>query len=289
MGELNEKTESVSWFASKILREQLFGKHPLAHLVIGEHDSIASLSIADVRRFYDRHIRNGAPSVFVIGRANTSQVLRCMEKTFGVKQIMPDARKRTHPPPSTSRHACINNTAYAQSYITLGARTFPFCEEKFVTTLNVLGAMLYRGASSPLFMALREPKHGEGLVYDFGVYYNGHSDAGSLEFGAMTNYENTERVVNAFFETLGHVSTDAERLTIAKTMLTNEERLNLWSPPEILDDAAESVVEGGHDPVPLRTYIKRVNRISLDEIRGLVREYMPRENFSSVVVKGSAE
>ena len=288
LAELNESTESASWFASKVLREQLFEKHPLAHLVIGERDSIASLTVTDVRRFYDRHIRNGAYAVFAIGRAHTFHVLRCIEKAFGAKQTMPDTRKRAHPPFSTSHHARINNTAYAQSCIALGARIFPVCQQKLMVALNVFGAMLYRGMSSPLSMALREPKRGEGLVYDFDVYYNGHSDAGLLEFMAMTDYENIDRVVDAFFETLERVVRDAKRFAIAKTMLTNEERLNLWSPPEILDAAAESVIEGGHDPVPLRTYIERVRRMSLDEIGALAREYMPRQTFSSVVVKGSA-
>ncbi|MDO8558341.1 MAG: pitrilysin family protein [bacterium] len=285
--EWKEYFSDADAYAVKLLHGHLFKNHPLAHSIIGEKKTIRALTVADIRNFYDRFIRTGPFTLFAIGGANTSQVMRTLEKVFGKRRVAPTLRKPSALSAVAPARIKVNDMPYPQTFVLLGTRMFPARDRKRSVAMDVLTIMLQDGISSPLFMALREPKRGAGLAYSFNFSCCGHTEASLAAFGVMTSYKDVNRVTRVFHETLAKVVTDASRFKEVKTAIVKSGQLEEWEAGEILDAASYAVVECGEDPRPTSAYFDDVSRVTMEDVAFLANEYLMPEHFTTVVVRGS--
>ena len=169
----------------------------------------------------------------------------------------------------------------------MGVRAFPPSDLKRTDTFSVFAAMLTRGMSSPLFLALREPKGREGLLYDFEFSYIGYAGAGIACFEAMANEKKIPMIRNTFLNTMLRTAVDHVRFEEAKTMIAKGRKNEQWDVMSVFDEANYNVIECGVRPRTRRRELQDIENVTLEDVKSLVRDYLMPEHFSTVTIVGT--
>ena len=82
LDELAMDDDSPEDVAHRMFAERVFAAHPLGRETAGERESVARISAADVRRFFDEHYRTGNTVVAIAGAVDPDDVVGWVEKAF---------------------------------------------------------------------------------------------------------------------------------------------------------------------------------------------------------------
>ena len=137
----------------------LFPHHPLGRDTLGTPESVADLTAADIRRFFDEHYRPANVVVSAAGDCRHEMVAEVLERRFGGRPggKAPERTAPTEPPAPL----VVLRRPTEQAHLVLGARSVSrFDEERWA--LAVLNQVLGGGLSSRLFQKVREER---GLAY----------------------------------------------------------------------------------------------------------------------------
>ncbi|MDP3947516.1 MAG: pitrilysin family protein [bacterium] len=276
----------VTTMVAKTCYAELFRGHPLARMPLGELTALKTMELKDVRSFYERHIRQNSFALAVLGGAEECPVFDALEKRFGAfrpERIL--RRVPAAPPEARAARLIVVDEPYSASAFFMAAPTFPFGDGRRLVAARVLECMAGSGLSAPLVLALRER---ENLVYSFHFQYDGWSDAGAFEFGALTKFAYTDRLIDAFFRALHRLKGDRARLLAAKKLILKRDRMADVK----IGTAFEEFIEYasvGLEPVSRETRHAYINAVTMDEIDELITRELARERFTQVVVKGQAD
>ncbi|MDP3963004.1 MAG: pitrilysin family protein [bacterium] len=289
IGEIVEEEADAQYFALETLHRYLFRDTPFAHRPLGARGTVSSMRARDATAFFETHIRCGAFSLFAIGGGNDKRILAKLDRVFGSRHI-----EKT-PPASPvlfssaePEHFLESEQKFATSCTCMGVRVFPPSDQKRMAALNILSDMLARDLSSPLYLALREPKRGRGLLYELEFSYVGNSQAGIVSFEAVAEKKNIPAVRNKFLETLLFTAADADRFKVTKTAIVRGFDLAELLLMDIFNHANFDVFEGGIMPQTRRQDLQNINAVTHEDVKDLVRTYLMPEHFSSVNIEGTA-
>jgi len=266
----------------------LYGTHPYG---------IASPSAADVEKitreklaaFHQKMFTPNNATLIVVGDVNRESLLKEIKDAFGGwKQGTIEAMKFDAPPVRTATTlTVVDRPGSLQSNIVLSNLAIDRADPDYfpVTVMNqILGA----GASSRLFMNLREAKG-----YTYGAYssFDTRRQAGNFQATAEVRTPVTGDSLKEFFYELNRVRNEKasdKELKDAKSYLTGvfplraetqEGLTNLLVSQQLYDLPADY----------LQTYRDKINAVTLDDVERVAKKYITADKIAIVIVGDAGE
>jgi len=227
--EINTVDDTPDDLVFELHGEQLWGKHPYGYRILGNRESVSSLSVADLKALHDRAYHPGNVIVAASGNVDHDDLVRILENTGWAQVASRDTRPASPPPPvpcpSTVRHV---EREGAQTHIVFGSPTVAHGDSRR-HALGLLGMMLGGGMSSRLFQRIREDL---GLAYSVYSFQSFHRDSGNHGIYVGTAPDTAAEAAGAIREELARVSKEGlseEELAAGKSQLKGQITLSLES------------------------------------------------------------
>ncbi len=203
---------------------EVFGEHPLGRDTGGDRETVAAITVDDVRRFHAEHYRAGSTVVSIAGAIDPEQTLDLVERAFAA---LPggDGRVGRLAPDALGHDAEILDDT-EQVHLVMGGRSLPRLDPDR-EALDVVNHVLGGGLSSRLFDEIRERR---GLAYSVFSGTAAYADCGSWSVYAGTMPEHARTVRALVEEQLGLLVAEAitdEELEIAIGYLTGSYEMGL--------------------------------------------------------------
>jgi predicted Zn-dependent peptidase len=206
----------------------LFGRHPLAHPVLGSEESVAGLSGKTLRSFVNRWYRPDNLLVAAAGSLEHEAVVEMVERAFA---DLPARKAPVRPmlPTEGAGGVFAHPRDISQVHVVTGVRALPY-EHPDRFALIVLLNLLAGGMSSRLFQSLRERR---GLVYTVSAVSEFYEETGVAGFYLACAPEKLEAalaLLRAELQGLADgIAPDPEELSGAKEQLKGNLMLALES------------------------------------------------------------
>jgi predicted Zn-dependent peptidase len=204
---------------------QVFGVHPLGRDTAGERDTVATISVDDVRRFHADHYRAGSTVVAVAGCVeDPARVLDVVERSFA-SMAPGDGRVPRNEPGTPDGDIDIDDDT-EQVHLVVGGRSVPRLDADR-EALDVVNHVLGGGLSSRLFDEIRERR---GLAYSVFSGTAAYADSGAWSVYSGTMPEHAGQVHDLILEQLELLVRDGitdDELEIAVGYLTGSYEMGL--------------------------------------------------------------
>ncbi len=264
-----------------------YEKHSYRWPVIGYEEDLARMSAADARRFYDSHYSPANAVIVVAGNVQASRVASLIREYYGSYPALAagqDPATRARPAQEPEQLSARRKTLRLNIQVEklLMAYPIPAMDHEDLPALDVLQTILSGGRSSRLQKALVEA----GVATEAYAYSSSSKDpslfflAAGLQKEARAN--SAERIILRELERLSRELVPAQELERARNILNFEfyEGLDTNSERARFAGHYESQA-GGIEKGP--AYFERLQKVSADEIRSVVRKYFTENRRNTVV------
>jgi predicted Zn-dependent peptidase len=252
--------------------EALWGSHPYGFSILGTRDTVAALSVRDLRQLHERAYHPEHIVVAVAGNVEHEALLAALEAT-GWADV---PRGDTPLTPTQAPTAAAPQTVHidrdtSQTHIVFGMPTVAHGDPRRYA-MSLVSMLLGGGMSSRLFQRVREEL---GLAYSVYTYQSFHADIGvqgvyigttPASAGAATDAIRTELRV------LSEKGIPEAELEAGKSQLKGQITLSLESPTSRMYRAA--AVELYDEPYkPLDQVLSEIDRIDIDTVAAICRDF----------------
>lgn len=250
--------------------------HVLGRPIIGRAEVIQDISRDDIVGYYKKHYIPQNMVVSVAGNIEHGQVEEKIRKFFG--GISGQGEKRVLKAPRPHSNITCRSKDIEQVHLCAGAPGLPLEHEK-VYVFQLANTILGGGLSSRLFQEIREQR---GLVYSVYSYHSSYHDTGIFCVYAGLSKENVEPALELIFKEIRDIQkngvTETE-LRRAKDQLKGNLLLSLESVNTRMSRMGKSQLYLGR-VVPPEDVVKKVERVTGDDIRELANQVFRAENFT---------
>jgi predicted Zn-dependent peptidase len=282
---ITRRKDSPPTVASLAMARLLYGqKHPYGWPMTGAESTVAKLTPAGLRAFYDANYRPNNAVLIVTGDVTEAAVRPKLEAAFKAWRPKPVAVRRLPAPASAAaktRIFLIDKADAPQSSIRVGnigiERTNPDYFPVMLMNM-VLGGGFYR-----LDLNLRE---GKGWTYGARSNFESRKTPGPFAAGGEFVAPHTAESVAEIMKEINTIRdtdvTDAE-LSRAKDQIIKSFPARFATRGSIAGQLAELAVFGLPDSY-LTDYTKRVAAVTKDDVRRVARKYLTPDRLTIVVV-----
>ena len=284
---LKYQRSQPSFLAEEQISKAIYGAHPYG---------IASPTAADVEKitrekltaYHSKMFTPNNATLIVVGDINRKDLLKEIEANFGgwKKGTVENMTFPTPPTRTATTMTIVDRPGSLQSNIVLANLAIDRSNPDFFPVL-VMNQVLGAGASSRLFMNLREAKG-----YTYGAYsrFDTKRLAGNFETNAEVRTPVTGDSLKEFFYEINRIRSEKateKELKDAKSFLTGvfplraetqEGLTNLLVSQQLYDLPADY----------LQTYRDKVNAVTLEDVERVAKKYIAPDKIAIVIV-GDAE
>jgi predicted Zn-dependent peptidase len=251
----------------------MWGDHPYGYSILGTRDTVAALTVSDLRRVHDTWYEPRGLVVAAAGNVEHERVVEGVAEQFGAAAGAGSGggaeRRLPLPGPVPGRTSLARGSA--QAHVVWGHPTFGHGDERrhgLVLLSNAFGG----GMSSRLFQRVREELGLAYSVFSYQTFYAGAGVSG-VYVGTRPEWaERAEAVVDAELARVAAEGITAEELADAKGHLKGQVVLSLESSSARLHRLAATELYGE----PFRTLdeiTRLVDAVTLDEVAAVATEY----------------
>ncbi len=266
----------------------LYGDHPYARPTGGDERSLAAITRDDVQKFYQNFYTPSNTIMAVAGDFNTAEMERALADRFGAWTAKPSPSISVPDPVAFQgkKLLLVDKPDSTQTFFQIGnlgiARTNP--DRVYIDLVNTL----FGGRFTSMLNS--ELRIKTGLTYGARSSFNERKARGPFAISTYTRNETTERAIDMALDILRRLHekgiTEAE-LKSAKNYIKGQ------FPPDIetSDQLAALISElefYGLDEREVNSYYARIDAMTLDDARRVIRQYFPLDNLVFVLV-GKAE
>jgi len=186
-----------------LLKAFAWSGHPLGRPVVGQPDTVRSLTREDVIYFVHEHYLPGRMIIAAAGSVEHDDFVAQVRDAFW--RLLGQSEPRASTRPTYQTGVTMEHMPVSQAYFSLGVRACPYTHPDRYS-LHALNSVLGGGISSRLFRRIREER---GLVYHIGSEYHAYRDDGMLVIEGSTDPEYLAEVLDLTLAELGKlVNTD---------------------------------------------------------------------------------
>ncbi|HKY31122.1 MAG TPA: pitrilysin family protein [Candidatus Polarisedimenticolia bacterium] len=288
LAELQAIKENPSLLASRRFIELLYGGHPYGHPTTGWESSVATVTQADVKGYYDRHYVPGNVIVVAVGDFRAEEMLQRIERAFRAwpPRPLPEAAIPPVKDPARPGVVLIDKPESTQSQIRMGAVGIRRGDPDYVG-IQVANTILGGGFTSRLVEEIRVNR---GLSYGASSRFYPLVEQGPFLVSTFTKNETTLeaiKVARQVVEGFRREGATQEELDKARKYLKGSFAIGHQSPDSMADALAEIAFYG----LPADyydTYLQRVEAVSVADVKRIAAERFPVDEMM-VVVLGEAE
>lgn len=285
--DLKSNEKSTPTIAARVYAALSYGKNT-AQGEFTTEESVKGLTLADVKEAYKNYITPSRSYLTFVGDITPAAAKMLAEKAFagwsGTKLPVPSVPMAQNVPATEIDFVDIPTAV--QGELRVGNIVNNPLSSKDYHALLLANYILGGGAEAKLFMNLRE-KHG----FTYGAY----SRVGNGRFPALFTASaavRTDKVDSAtsemFKEILGmrDGNVTAEDLANAKAKYNGNFALGMEDPAKTAEYATNILINGLAKDY-YRTYLQKINAVTLDDIKEVSRKYFSEGN-SRIVIAGNA-
>ena len=273
--------------AGFLAREQaakiLYGTHPYG-IVSPTETNIQSLTQEKLMAFHDKMFVPNNATLIVVGDVNRENLLKEINENFGAwqKGSVEDMKFPALPTRTATTLTLVNRPGSAQSNIVLTNLAIERNNPDYFPVL-VMNQILGAGASSRLFMNLREAKG-----YTYGAYsgLDARRRAGSFRATAEVRTPVTGDSLKEFFSELNRIRAEKateKELRDAKNFLTGIFPIQA----ETQEGLTNLLLSQQVNNLPadyLQTYRDKINAVTLDDVERAAQKYITPDKVAVVIV-----
>ena len=283
---LREMEAQPADLAEKALYRGIYGKHPYAHLELGEASSVAGLKAQDLHAFRRAHYTAPNAVVSIIG-----DITRAEAEALALRLTakLPSGKMRAplpEPAPTPASERRIVHPSI-QSHVVIGgmgvARNDPDFFALYVGNYVLGGG----GFDSRMLKEIRDKR---GYAYSAYSYFAPLAVTGPFMVGLQTKNEQTDEALKVARDTLQQFVTEGPteaELTQAKANLTGGFPLRIDSNKKILEYL--SLIGFYKLPVDyLDTWVARINAVDVNAVKQAFARHVRPDQMATVVVGAAA-
>ncbi|MEJ7832217.1 MAG: pitrilysin family protein, partial [Nocardioides sp.] len=270
-----------------LFAEQAWGSDsPLGRPIAGTDRSIASLTRAQIVRFYKRHYRPATMVVSVAGNLDHATVVRQVRRAFSRNDFLsgdelPAASRTSKRAPRVTA-GCVEATRpFEQVNMVLGMKGLPRGDDRRFA-LGVLNTALGGGTSSRLFQEVRERR---GLAYSVFSFASQYADSGlvGVSVGCLPN--KLDEVLDTVRIELSRVASHGiteEELSRGKGQLRGGLVLGLEDSASRMSRLGKS--ELVHDELlGIDEVMARIDGVTLDDVQQIAADIFGQAEILAIV------
>lgn len=261
----------------------IFGSHPYSS-VSPKSEDIEKISREKLVDFHAKTLIPNNALLIVVGDVERETLLNELNELFAEwKQGELSETTFDAPPVRTERTLTIvDRTGSAQSNIVLANLGIERKNPDYFPVI-VMNQILGAGASSRLFMNLREEK---GYTYGAYASFDSRRQAGAFEASAEVRSAVTGDSLKEFFyefERIRNEKVSDEELQDAKNFLTGVFPIRAETQEGLTNMIVAQKLYGLPDDY-LQTYRENVSRVSVEDVQRVARKYIHPEHLAIVIV-----
>jgi len=268
----------------------LFGEHPYARPENGDERTLAAITRADVVRFYEGNYGPQTATIAVAGDFGAAGMERAIIEKFGAwkQRGVPPALTLTDPKPFNGRKLLlVDKPDSTQTFFLIGnvgvSRTSP--DRVGIEVVNTVFGGRF---TSLLNEALRV---NSGLTYGARSGFDENKVAGKFVISTYTQNKTTVQAIDLALEILDKLHDEGlteEQLKSAKAYIKGQFAPHI----ETTDQLAQLLAEldfFGLDEREINDYFARIDALTVEDTRRIIRQYFPKENLVFVLIGKAGE
>ena len=173
--EIRSYQDDPAQFIYNVWDEAYFGDSPLGWEIAGDEGSVRALSDSDIRDFWAAGYQPSNLVVAVAGDIGHDDAVEMVDRSFGRGNGA--QRQYLAAPAVPLERMKLEHRHTAQAHVCVGVTALPR-DHADQWTLDLLNTVLGDGASSRLFLKIREE---DGLAYDVHSFQTDYADCGMLQ------------------------------------------------------------------------------------------------------------
>lgn len=279
-----EQKEVPNQVIARYFRQLLFGAHPYGRPVSGTEETLPRITREQVVAFHRAQYSPGELIFAIVGDFEPQKLRPKLTQSFGNW-----GRKATRIPPlsspvtpDASRVLLVNKPDATQTFFRLGNVGLPRTSPDWVP-LRVVNTLFGGRFTSMINTALRIDS---GLTYGASSAFSANPVAGEFFIGSFTKNETTSQALEMTIDVLKKLHREgitAEQLQSAKSYIKGQFGPTL----ETNDQLAGTIAElefFGLGPEYINTFFERVDDVTLEDARRLIRRYFPADKLAMVLI-----
>jgi zinc protease len=283
IAQLRFQRSQPGFLASEMFSKVMYGSHP-ASRVAPTPEQIQSLTPETLRQFHSAHYKPNNAIFAIVGDVKPAEVVAKLEKTFGSWPRGDAAPLNLPKVPETgsSKIYLIDRPGSEQTNLILGSLAIERNDPDYYA-LDVMNQVLGGGASSRLFLNLREDKG-----YTYGAYsgftagkYRGAFQANTEVQTDVTKGSMDELIYE--FKRIRDEKTPADEFDRAKRTIVGSFALQLESPQSLLGNIITQKIYN----LPADywdTYPQKIAAVTADDVQRVARKYLDLTKLQIVAV-----
>ncbi len=214
--------------ADNLVRELVFGKHPLGFTITGSIEHLLRFDRPMLRRHHARHYTAANAVLCFSGAVKPDVCFRLAQKHFaGLRR---GNRVLAEPPTQEQRKPRLLHVPNVSSQTTLRLAFRAISDhDAREPALEMLLRVLDDGMSTRLYERICDDK---GLCYDVGALYESYEDDGVFDVAAEVQHERVDEVAREIARILGELADKGP----SSAELDRAKARNLWQTQALLDD-----------------------------------------------------
>jgi predicted Zn-dependent peptidase len=253
----------------ELLSASLFPGHPLGREVLGDEDSIESMSVADLRTFHHDNYRPGAMLLAAAGAVDHDALVVAVEERFSrAGRESGGSRSPRLAPHRPLLRTVVQRRPSEQAHVALGLPTVDR-HHPDRHALTLLTQILGGGVSSRLFQEVRERR---GLAYSVYADRVAYDDAGALTVYAGATPRRAAEVLDVLHAELDRLEdgVSERELSVAKGNVIGGVALGLEDSGARMHRIGRSLLLHGEVPM-VDEVVARFGAVTLDDIARVAR------------------
>jgi len=266
----------------------LYGSHPYSRPAGGDEKSLAAVTRDDIVKFYETYYTPSNTILAVVGDFNAAEMERMISDKFGAwaAKTAPSVKVTDAAPVQGKRLLLVDKPDSTQTFFNIGnvgvSRTNP--DRVYIDVINTLFGGRF---TSMLNSKLRIET---GLTYGARSSFAKRKARGPFLISTYTQNKTTEQAMDMALDLLKQLrgkGITEEQLKSAKNYIKGQ------FPPSIetSDQMAGLIAElefYGLDQTEINGYYAKIDSMTLDDARRVIKEHYPLENLVFVLI-GKAE
>lgn len=266
----------------------LFGDHPYGNPVFGSEASLARITTADVRAFYENHVGADRLIIAVAGDFKSSEMKKLLSDAFGKWRKARSALPAVPAPsPITQRRVLLVDAPESvQSYFWMGNIAVSRADPRRAA-LDVVNTVFGGRFTSMLNSELRIRT---GLSYGARSGFDRLEQPGHWEMSSFTRTETTIEAIDLALATLDKLhqgALDAEALDSSKQYVLGQFPLGLETGTQWASQLA-TIEQYRLGPRYVEEYTSALSGVQLEDTKSVINEVFPSNEEVLLVVIGKA-
>ncbi len=276
--------QQPSWLASQATRQVLFGQSIFSRSSEGTQASIASLTLEDVKMFYQQHYTPNGAQIVVVGDIDRQEVIDGLTFFANWKgDLAPMLSPQVVPRLAEQKIYVVDKPGAPQSVVRLVRKGLPFDATGELYLSQLANFNLAGNFNSRINQNLREDK---GYTYGASGYFSSNREVGAVIFHTQVRANVTVEAIKEIQQELMHFSQQGltdEEMNFLRLAVGQQDALSYETPSQKAQLISQ-ILSYHLDRDYLQQRNQLVSRVDKGTLNTLAKKWFQPQDYQIIVV-----